>query len=305
MQTIIPTFQALTGTYEPSAIQQLPDGRFLIVEDEKRTPFSLVTLSADGQVSSVPLNPEAMDAAEDFGKLDDLEALALDRSGQFYALTSHSRDGEGEEKPSRDKLVRFRVEADRVVAPVLVKGLKPALIAAHPVLAEAAAIMDVKAEGGLNIEALEMTPDQQHLLVGLRSPQLDRHALIASIENPAALFEAGEPPRISATLITLDLGGHGIRGMAYFDSLGGYLLISGPAAREQAQFQLWFWTGKPGDRAQRMTVPNLLGFEHAEGISPALIDGQEYIILVSDDGDRKAGRYARYVLLDPTALRPA
>ncbi|MDP2832689.1 MAG: DUF3616 domain-containing protein [Pseudomonadota bacterium] len=305
MHTTIPTFQALTGTYEPSAIQQLPDGRFLIVEDEKRTPFSLITLSADGQVSSVPLNPEAMEAAEDFGKLDDLEALTLDRSGQFYALTSHSRDGEGEEKPSRDKLVRFRIEADRVVAPVLAKGLKPALMAAHPVLAEAAAILDVKAEGGLNIEALEITPDQQRLLVGFRSPQLDRHALIASIENPTAIFAAGEPPRISATLITLDLGGHGIRGMAYFAALGGYLLISGPAAREQAQFQLWFWAGKPGERAQRMIVPGLSGFEHAEGISPALVDGQEYIILVSDDGDRKAGRFARYVLLDLTALRPA
>ncbi len=305
MQTIFPTFQTLTGTYEPSAIQQLPDGRFLVVEDEKRTPFSLVTLSADGQVSSVPLNPEAVGAAEDFGKLDDLEALALDRSGQFYALTSHSRDGDGEEKPSREKLLRFRVEADRVVAPMLVKGLKSALMAAHPVLAEAAAILDVKAEGGLNIEALEITPDQQHLLVGFRSPVLDGHALIASIENPTAIFESGEPPRISATLTTLDLGGHGIRGMAYFASLGGYLLISGPVAREQAQFQIWFWTGKPGDRAQRMAVPGLSGFEHAEGISPALIDGQEYIILVSDDGDRKAGRFARYVLLDPTAPRPA
>jgi len=305
MQKIIPTFHALTGIYEPSAIQQLPDGRFLAVEDEKLSPFSLVTLSADSPISSAPLNPEPMDAAEDFGKLDDLEALTLDRSGQVYALTSHSRDGEGKEKKSRDKLVRFRVEADRVVAPVLVKGLKPALMAAHPVLAEAAAILDVKAAGGLNIEALEITPDQQRLLVGFRSPQLDRHALIASIENPTAIFEAGEPPRISATLITLDLGGQGIRGMAYFAARGGYLLISGPAAREQVQFQLWFWAGKPGDRAQRLIVPGLSGFEHAEGISPALVDGQEYIILVSDDGDRKAGRFARYVLLDPAALRPA
>lgn len=93
--------------------------------------------------------------------------------------------------------------------------------------------------------------------------------------------------------------------MAYFASLGGYLLIGGPAAREQARFQLWFWTGKPGDRARRTTVPGLSGFGHAEGISPALIDGQECIILVSDDGDRRAGRFARHVLLDPTVLCPA
>ncbi len=28
-------FLALTGIYEPSAIQQLPDGRFLVVEDKR------------------------------------------------------------------------------------------------------------------------------------------------------------------------------------------------------------------------------------------------------------------------------
>ena len=55
-------FQTLTGLYEPSAIQQLADGRFLVVEDEKSHPFSLVTISAAGGVSSTPLLPP--DAAQ-------------------------------------------------------------------------------------------------------------------------------------------------------------------------------------------------------------------------------------------------
>ena len=50
-----PTFQPLTGLYEPSAIQQLPDGRFLVVEDEKDHPLNLVTLSTSGDVSSKSL----------------------------------------------------------------------------------------------------------------------------------------------------------------------------------------------------------------------------------------------------------
>ena len=49
----IPGFLPLTGLYEPSAIQQLPDGRFLVVEDEKEHSFSLVALSASG-VSKAP-----------------------------------------------------------------------------------------------------------------------------------------------------------------------------------------------------------------------------------------------------------
>jgi len=298
-------FLALTGIYEPSAIQQLPDGRFLVVEDEKQHPFSLVTISSDGRVSSIPLSQGPLEAGHAFRKLDDLEALALDHSGYVYAMTSHSRDGDGDEKKSRDKLVRFRVEGDHVLSPLVIKGLKPALVAAHPVLAAAAEILDVKSGGGLNIEALEISPDQQRLLIGFRSPLLDNRAIIASVENISAIFEAGESPRISATLETLDLGGNGIRGMSYFPALGGYLIVSGPVAREQVHFQLWFWSGRHGEPARRVTVPGLPGFEHAEGVSPALIDGRQRIIIVSDDGSRADGRFARFLLLDPGQLQIA
>ena len=114
-----------------------------------------------GALAALPLSPGLLEAGDAFWKLDDLEGVALDRSGYIYAITSHSRDGDGDEKKSRDKLVRFRIEGDRVVAPMVVRGLKPALVAAHPVLAAAAEIRDVKTGGGLNIEALEISPDQQ------------------------------------------------------------------------------------------------------------------------------------------------
>ena len=301
----ISMFLSLTGIYEPSAIQQLPDGRFLVVEDEMQHPFSLITIEPDGSISSTPLNPGPREAGDAFWKLDDLEGIALDRSGNIYAITSHSRDGDGDEKKSREKLVRFRIEGDRVVAPRVVRGLKPALLAAYPVLAAAAAIRDVKADGGLNIEALEISTDQQRLLIGFRSPQLDNRAIIASVENPTAMFEAGEPPRISATLITLDLGGNGIRGMSYLPTLDGYLISSGPGARKQGQFQVWFWSGHPAEPARCVTVPGVQGFEHAEGISPAVIDGRQRTIIVSDDGSREEGRFARFLLLDPGQLQIA
>jgi hypothetical protein len=302
----VPMFRTLTGIYEPSAIQQLPDGRFLVVEDEKQHPFSLVTIGADGSVGSTPLRPPVSMAGDDvLRKLDDLEGLALAQSGHVYAITSHSRDGDGDEKKSRDKLVRLRIEGDRAVAAEVARGLKPALVAAHPVLARAAALADVKAEGGLNIEALEFSPDPQRLLIGLRSPLLDHRAIVACVENPAAMFDAAEPPRVAATLDSLDLDGDGIRGMSWIPVLGGYLLISGPVARRQVQFRLWFWSGRRGDPARRVTVPGLDGLEHAEGISPAVIDGEQRIVIVSDDGSREEGRFARFLLLDPGQLRIA
>jgi hypothetical protein len=296
-----PVFQPLTGLYEPSAIQQLPDGRFLVVEDEKSHPFSLVTIAADGQVRSTPLLPpgEGDDAA---WKLDDLEGLAVDPAGYVYALTSHSRTGSGAAKKARDKLVRFRVEGGRMAAHSLVRELKPALVAAHPELAAAARILDVKAEGGLNIEALEIGADGQRLFVGFRSPLIEGRALIAWVENLAAVFDAGEAPRVAPDLITLDLGGNGIRGMATVPALGGHLIISGPVGRQPMPFHLWFWNGRVGEAARRVRVGDREHFEHAEGVTPAVIGGQPRIVIVSDDGSRSDGRYAHYLLLDPAQL---
>jgi hypothetical protein len=297
----MPAFQPLTGLYEPSAIQQLPDGRLLVVEDEKAHPFSLVTIAADGQVSSTPLLPpeHGDDAA---WKLDDLEALAIDPAGNIYALTSHSRSGAGKAKKARDKLVRFRVEGGRMAAHSLVRELKPALVAAHPEFAAAAGVLEVKARGGLNIEALEIGADGQRLFVGFRSPLIKGRAVIAWVENLAAIFDAGETPRVAPELITLDLEGNGIRGMATVPALGGHLIISGPVGRQAVPFRLWFWSGRVGEPARRVRAGDREEFQHAEGVTPAVIDGQARIVIVSDDGSRADGRYAHYLLLDPAQL---
>ena len=119
------------------------------------------------------------------------------------------------------------------------------------------------------------------------------------------MFESGEAPRIAPLLEELDLGGHGIRGMSYVPAMAAYLLIGGPASREADNFDLWRWSGEPGVPARRVTVPGLRSFEKAEGVSPAIVGGMERIIIVSDDGDRKAGRFASYLLLDPAQLQTA
>jgi hypothetical protein len=292
-------FLALTGIFEPSAIQQLPDGRFLVAEDEKEHPFALVTLQPDGAIRSVPLELDSEDAA----KLDDLEGLSLDAQGNLYAITSHSRNSKGEEKKSRDKLLRFRVEGNRMVFPVVLTGLKSALAAAHPVLAESATVLDVKADGGLNIEALEMAPDGQHLLIGLRSPLLEGKAILACLDNPATAFDSGAALRISPALVTLDLGGQGLRTLSWIPVLNGYLLVSGPIAKEQRQFRLWFWSGHSNDKPREAHVQGLAGFEHTEGATPAIIAGQPKIVFVSDDGSRAEGRPARFLLLDSEQIR--
>jgi hypothetical protein len=297
-------FRPLTGIYEPSAIQQLPDGRLLVVEDEKTHPFSAVTLHAGG-IRVEALRPGFFDFDRDLWKMDDLEGLALDRTGRVVAITSHSRDGDGDDKKSRRMLARFRIEGDDIVDRQVTRGLKAALIAAHPVLAEAAAVRDVKAQGGLNIEALEISPDTGRLWIGLRGPLLAGRAILVGLDNLDAVFDAAVPPRIAPDLITLDLEGNGLRGMCWVAALGGYLLIAGPVTRAEGQFQLWFWDGQAHTAARRVTVPGQASLGHAEGICPAVIDGREMLVIVSDDGDRKAGRSAGYLLVEPGQLRIA
>lgn len=101
------------------------------------------------------------------------------------------------------------------------------------------------------------------------------------------------------------MGGHGIRGISCTASLDGYLLISGPASRAKDEFKLWFWSGQATASTRRVTVPGLQGFERAEGVSPAVIDGAPRIVIVSDEGSHKEGRFARFVLLDPGQLQIA
>ncbi len=304
MRTVSPGFLPLAGIYEPSAVVQLSDGRFLVVEDEKEHPFSLFALAPDGVVADrTPLEQGLFDFNDSFWKLDDLEGLALGISGEIYAITSQSLDGRGGRKKSREKLVRFRIEDDRVVDPRTAKGLKDALLAAHPALAASASIVDVKGGGGFNVEALDLAADGQRLLVGLRSPLLDGRAIVACVENPRGIFEHDEAPRIAPALVTLDLNGHGIRGMAWVPCLDGHLVISGPVSGEAGQFRLWFWKGGVADPARPVDVPGVTDLARAEGVSPAVIDGQPRIVLVSDDGNRKDGRCARYCLLDPAQLR--
>ena len=299
-----PRFRTLTGCYEPSGIFQLADGRFIVVEDEEQCPFSLLRFDGHGPVECRPLRlPAKQRDDEQLWRLDDLEAVTGDAADHIYALTSHSRSKAGDERPEREKLLRFRVAGAEMVEARVVVDLKRALTAAHPLLAQSAGIRQVKTGGGLNIEGLAMRADQRALLLGFRGPLCAGRAVIASIDNPDAMFEAGEAPRVAGELLSLDLQGNGIRALAHVPLLDGYLVVAGPVGRGHAQFALWFWRGRRQDPPQPVRVPDLPGFERAEGVGSALIDGRQQIILFSDDGSRCEDRFARYLLLDPRQLQ--
>lgn len=286
-------FEPLPGVFEPSGVQQLPDGRFLVIEDEKEFPFCLFALDADGRMAAPPVAVAAPD------KLNDLEGLTLGPSGRLYAITSHSRDGDADVKKSRRRLVRFRVDGDTIGDAAVCEGLLSALAALHPALAAAAQVADVKDDGGLNIEALEMAPDGRELLVGLRGPLIDGRAVVVAIASPDSLFEGSPAPCLA--LRSIDLAGQGIRGMAWVQAMAGYLVVSGPLSRQKEAFGLWWWNGVDAT-ARRITLQGISDMARTEGVTAAQVGGRAMVLLVSDDGDREANRPSNHLLVDATRL---
>lgn len=293
-------FRKLEGIYEPSGVVQLPDGRLLVVQDEARRPFNLLSLDTEGNLHPQKLRREPLlmgwRGLRGLGKLDDLEAMAIDRNGYIYAITSHTRtERTGRSSPARQKLVRFRIEGDRVTDSVLAPELKSFIAACDPVLDKAARAKSRGETEGLNIEGLAFNRDGDQLWIGFRSPLKDKQAIIVVIENPQEIFEE-EVPQLAKQEVLLDLDGAGIRGLVYAPRLDGYLII---AAREdkKGSFKLWFWSGNRSDIARKVKIKGLKDLRRAEGITPVRLGDAEGILIFSDEGETARGKPGRYILL--------
>lgn len=289
-------FHKFGQIYEPSGVLQLPDGRFVVVEDESVHPMGVFSLLPDGQVSELPLYRSSLSSwlspNRILASLEDLEAVAMDEQGRIYAITSHSRKANGKRADKREQLVRFTLDGEQIVNFQAVRNLRKQISRQHDSLKDAARIRDVKDEGGFNIEGLSFDADKQNLLIGLRSPRAESNAIIVILENPSAVFEYDEKPRISDQLIELDLAGGGIRAMCYDPHLGGFLIISRKPGKS---FKLWLWNGDADEPPERLRIPHIKNLRQAEGVTPVLMDGRPAgILIVSDDGTgtkRKPGHY--------------
>ena len=292
-------FHKFKRIYEPSGIQQLPDGRFVVVEDEAVHPLDLLTFDTDGRVSEIPIarsslfNWRSMDRA--MNALEDLEAVALDDQGRVYAITSHSRKENGERDDRREQLVRFSIDGEHITSLKVLRGLRKKITRRHELLKDAARVHDVNEDEGFNIEALGFDASKQRLLIGLRGPIDGDNAIIVVLENPRAVFDLGEEARISDQLITLDLDGGGIRALCYDPYLQGYIITS---RKFDKPFKLWIWSGDPHDTPRRIKVPDIKDLRQAEGITPVRINGRaEGILIVSDEGDIRKEEPGRYLFL--------
>ena len=304
--------QGSPGVYEPSAVRQLGDGRLLLVQDESNDPFVLLQLPRKGrgvELQRPNLAPQdrpfwILGPAEPPRGLEDLEGLAAGDDGYLYAITSHSRTESGNRRKSRERLARLRIEGGQIRDFAVFGKLRKAILATYPELRTAARSGHAKGRKGFNIEGLCAQRDTGRLFIGLRSPILYGHSLILVLENPAALFENGAAPVFAPEPIMLDLDKGGIRAISYVPRLDSYLLVTQRAKKRGTSskpFRLWIWSGRAGEPARPLEIPGI-SLRNTEGITPVRHAGRDYLLLVSDDGNRAKELPGHYLLLPMDAL---
>ncbi|MEE9327403.1 MAG: DUF3616 domain-containing protein [Cocleimonas sp.] len=288
--------------YEPSGVQQLADGRLIIIEDEPQLPLHILDVDENGEMTeNKSLNLLLQIALNT--KLDDLEAITTGPDGYIYATTSHKRNKKGHRKPDREQLIRFKIKGNKIIDTGIVTNLIDA-IKESKILGK----VNKQGKGGvynINIEALSFDR-QNRLMICLRNPRIDGKSIILLLENPVEIFNEKTKPIISKLPILLDLQGGGIRAMSYDSRLKGYLLTNEVYSSENnnsKHSQISFWDGIPSHQPNIIQLPSVINMRNIEGIAPVTINNEPRVLLISDNGSKKRQRSANYLFLDYDQLR--
>ena len=290
------------GVYEPSAVQQLPDGKLLIAEDEPNHAFSIISIDKTGRF----IEDEALDTRVITGfkrRLSDLEALARDDEGLIYALTSHSRTRKGNRSPDREHLMRFKIQDGNVLGLTSYDNLTQVLETDHKLhdLIRERTKAEVSFEE-INIEGMAFDPVKKRLVLGFRDPEFNNMALVAFISNPKDVFERNAKPEFDEVAI-LDIDGGGIRSLNYDPVLKNYVIANEVKDENGQKFsQLWTWSGNPTDEPQKISLPNLQHITNVEAVDSITVNGKPQMILMGDEGNASQKITAKYMLVDYSQL---
>jgi hypothetical protein len=262
------------GTFEASGVVHVPgtDG-VLFVDDGRNEEVFWMGLGKErgqaGEIEPVRLGVSVIDP----------EGITHDGE-RFYIVGSQSKSKGGDTAG----LVRFRFDAreQRVEAAEAVSGLKR-LLAEN--VSELRGMEERKyKDGGINIEGLAWDPRGGRLLLGLRSPVVDGHALVVPVRlrDPRGAFSADNLEVEGAKAIRLPLGGSGIRSIEYDDRTRAFRIITGAGPNsEKMDFKLWEWDGDEARPALRElgTYDRRL---KPEGVTRASSGGHDFTFIVFD-----------------------
>ena len=280
-----------SGLCDASAVIPTLPGEFLVVSDEDNLIRQCGIEYESGCIPVLNLDAFLEIDTQPASLESDLEGSAT-IGNRIYWISSHGRDGDGAWQSNRHRLFATTLGGGLYGARPQALG-KPYAKLAHDLeasdkLAElpiAAAIRSEKQgkvrdlapkRQGLNIEGLASTSAGE-LLVGLRNPLAEgKLAIMVGIDNPAAVVDRGETPKLTAPTL-LDLGGRGIRSIERWPGTEAYLILAG-AIDSETSTALYSWT-RDSAQAPRQ-IYEFTGL-NPEGMT---IDSKGRVFIASDDG---------------------
>ena len=262
------------GKFDASGVTDVPgtDG-VLFVDNGREGQVFWMSLDRNGRQAG------AIKAVGLGVGIEDIEGITTDGT-YFYVVSSQSRP----KAIDKEGLVRFKFDArsQSIEAVESISELKRFLVEN---VAELRGEGDRKGkDGGLNIEGLAWDTRRGRLLLGLRSPIVDGHALLVPLRlrDPRGAFSMDNLEVEGSKAIRLSLGGVGIRGFEYDGRANVFRIISGAAEdQEQTDFGLWEWNGDEQQPVLRETnrFDNSL---KPEGVARVTVGSRDFMLIVFD-----------------------
>jgi hypothetical protein len=262
------------GTFEASGVAHVPGTDGVLFVDDGRPDEIFWMRIGEGRKQAGDIKAVSLGAS-----VIDLEGITTDGS-YFYVVGSQSKSKGGE----LAGLVRFRFDAQgqRVEGVESISGLKRFL---SENVAELRGMENRKyKDGGINVEGIAWDPRGGRLLLGLRSPVVDGHALVVPLRlrDPRGAFSASNMEVTEAKAIRLPLGGAGVRSIEFDSRKSMFHIITGAGPdSEKMDFKLWEWDGD----AARATLGETGIFDRKlkpEGITRVSSGGQDFTLIVFD-----------------------
>ena len=259
--------------------------------------------------SADPLQAIDVSAALELASDDEADLEEAARVGdRVYAITSHGRNKDGELEDARHRFAAFDLSGaapSLSLAPVastefLLEDLLDASSWDHPDAAVLSALAaatqlsravdpDLAPEvHGFNLEGLASYPspdNPERLLLGLRNPHTaGGRAILVTLLNPSATSSGAFAH--FGEVIALDLGGLGVRSLAWSAAHDAMLVIAGPIGDGGAT-RLYKWSGDPA--AAPVFVADVVGpgGTAAEAIVP--YPGTKDVQILFDQGGQLIG----------------
>ncbi len=262
------------GTFEASGVVYVPgtDG-VLFVDDDHTDEVFFMRVGEDrkqtGRITAVKLSADIID----------LEGITTDGT-YFYVVGSQSKPEGG----NLTGLARFKFDPQnqRITDTQSIAGLKGFL--ANNV-DELRGMQNTSYEsGGINVEGLGWDPNGKRLLLGLRSPLVDRQALVVPLKlrDPQGAFSFDNLEVDGRKATRLPLNGAGIRSIEYDESGKTFRIITGAGPNaEKMDFKLWDWGGnsEPPTLSETDTYDRRL---KPEGITRMKSGDQSFTFIVFD-----------------------